>query len=96
MKSRRQFRALKSGSVRRYQALLDEDLLAAVDTFTDPITATARIIRRKSDGELEVKATSVTVVNRFEKISIDADTYIKIEFIDCEWQPYAADCGRSE
>ena len=93
MKNRRQFRAIKSGSVRRYQAILDADLLAAVDTFTDPSTATARIIRRKSDGDLEVTATTVTVVNRFENISIDADTYIKIEWIDGEWQPYAADCG---
>jgi len=93
MKNRRQFRALKSGSVRRYQAILDADLLAAVDTFTDPSTATARIIRRKSDGDLEVTSTIVTVVNRFENISIDADSYIKIEWIDGEWQPYAADCG---
>lgn len=93
MKGRRQFRTLTHGSIRRYQAILDADLLAAVDTFTDPSTATARIIRRKPDGDLEVTATTVTVVNRFENISIDADSYIKIEWIDGEWQPYAADCG---
>ena len=93
MKGRRQFRTLTHGSIRRYQAILDADLLAAVDMFADPSTATAHILRRKSNGDLEVTQQVVTVVNRFENISIDADTYIKIEFIDGEWQPYAADCG---
>jgi hypothetical protein len=93
MKSRRQFRALTSGSIRRYQAVLQSDLLAAVDTFTDPSTALAEIIRRKANGDLELSGEVVTVVNRFENISIDGGTYIKIEWIDGEWQPYAADCG---
>lgn len=93
MKGRRQFRTLTHGSIRRYQAILDTDLLAAVDMFADPSTATAHILRRKANGDLEVTQQVVTVVNRFENISIDADTYIKIEWIDGEWQPYAADCG---
>ena len=92
MKGRRQFRTLTHGSIRRYQAILDADLLAAVDMFADPSTATAHILRRKANGDLEVTQQVVTVVNRFENISIDADTYIKIEWIDGEWQPYAADC----
>ena len=75
------------------QAILDADLLAAVDMFADPSTATAHLIGRKANGDLEVLDETVTVVNRFENISIDADTYIKIEWIDGEWQPYAADCG---
>jgi hypothetical protein len=33
------------------------------------------------------------VVNRFENISIDADTLIGIEFMAGEWTPYKADCG---
>jgi hypothetical protein len=93
VKGRRQFRTLTHGSIRRYQAILDADLLAAVDMFSDPSTATAHVLRRKSNGDLEVTRQVVTVVNRFENISIDADTYIKIEWIDGEWQPYAADCG---
>jgi hypothetical protein len=93
MKSRRQFRTLTHGSIRRYQCILDADLLAAVDVFTDPSTATAHVLRRKSNGDLEVTRRKITVVNRFENISIDADTYIKVEWIDGEWQPYAADCG---
>ena len=77
----------------RRQAVLQSDLLAAVDTFTDPSTALAEIIRRKANGDLELSDEVVTVVNRFENISIDGGTYIKIEWIDGEWQPYAADCG---
>jgi hypothetical protein len=75
------------------QAILLSDLLAAVDSLTDPSTAQARILTRKANGDLEISTREETVVNRFENISIDADTYIKIEFIDGEWQPYASDCG---
>jgi len=85
-------RPRQQGQSRR-QAVLQEDLLAAVDSFTDPSTALAEIIRRKADGDLELSGEVVTVVNRFENISIDEGTYIKIEWIDGEWQPYAADCG---
>ena len=75
------------------QAILMSDLLAAVDSLTDPSTAQARILARKANGDLEISTREETVVNRFENISIDADSYIKIEWIDGEWQPYAADCG---
>jgi hypothetical protein len=64
-----------------------------VDTLTDPSTAPARLLNLTAAGDLELSDETVTVVNRFENISIDADTYIKIEWIDGEWQPYAADCG---
>jgi hypothetical protein len=77
----------------RRQAILEADLLAAVDTLTDPSTAPARLLDLTAGGDLELSDETVTVVNRFENISIDADTYVKIEFIDGEWQPYAADCG---
>jgi hypothetical protein len=77
----------------RRQAILEADLLAAVDTLTDPSTAPARLLDLTAGGDLKLSDETVTVVNRFENISIDADSYIKIEFIDGEWQPYAADCG---
>ena len=77
----------------RRQAILEADLLAAVDTLTDPSTAPARLLDLTAGGDLELSDETVTVVNRFENISIDADTYVKIEFIDGEWQPYASDCG---
>ena len=80
---------------RNLQCRLSEDLLAAVDTYTDPSTATARVIQRNSDGDLELLTDTITVVNRFENISVEAGTYCKAEWIDGEWQLYAADCPGS-
>lgn len=78
---------------RTLQAILMEDLLAAVDTLTDPSTAKARILAKKSNGDLEITTREITLVNRFENISIDSGTYGKAEWIDGEWQLYAADCA---
>ncbi len=78
---------------RNRQAYLLEDLYAAEDTLADPSTARARLLRKNAAGNLELTNVEVTVVNRFQNISIDADTYIKIEWIDGEWQPYASDCA---
>jgi hypothetical protein len=80
------------GNIERLQAVLMEDLYAAVNTKRDPSTAICRILRRKSNGDLKLTTEEKTVVNRFKNISIDSGTYIKIEWIDGEWQPYAADC----
>ena len=85
-------RPRQQGQERRW-AILDADLLAAVDMFADPSTATAHLIGRTAAGDLEVLDETVTVVNRFENISIDADTLIGIEFMCGEWTPYKADCG---
>jgi hypothetical protein len=74
------------------QVILAGDLLAAVDTLTDPSFAQAVVLRRKDNGDLETTAEQITIVNRFENISVDADTYAKAEWIDGEWQLYAADC----
>jgi hypothetical protein len=76
----------------RVQVILTSDLAAAVNTKRDPSTATARILRRKADGDLSLSTTEITIVNRFKNISIDSGTYAKVEMIDGEWQPYAADC----
>jgi hypothetical protein len=78
---------------RNRQAYLLEDLFAAEDTLADPSTARARLLRKNAAGNLELTNTEVTVYNRFQNISIDADTYIKVEWIDGEWQPYGADCA---
>lgn len=74
------------------QAVLLDDLVAAVNTKRDPSTARAAVLRRKANGDLTLSSLILTVVNRFTQISVDAGTYIKIEHIDGEWQPYAADC----
>ena len=80
------------GRSARVQVVLTSDLLAAVNTKRDPSTATARILRRKTDGDLTLSTDSITIVNRFTQISVDAGTYGKAELIDGEWQLYAADC----
>jgi hypothetical protein len=80
------------GGSARVQVVLTTDLMAAVNTKRDPSTATARILRRKTDGDLTLSTDSITIVNRFTQISVDAGTYGKAEMIDGEWQLYAADC----
>lgn len=77
---------------RTLQVILMEDLLAAVDTLTDPSTAKARVLAKKTNGDLEITTREITLVNRFENISIDSGIYGKAEWIDGEWQLYAADC----
>jgi hypothetical protein len=89
---RREFKPLQDGRIQRLQVILGEDLLAAVDTLTDPSTAQANVLRRKTNGDLEITSRSITIVNRFENISVDAGTYAKAEWIEGEWQLYAADC----
>jgi len=74
------------------QVILSGDLMAAVNTKRDPSTATARILRKKTDGDLTLSTETITIVNRFTQISVDAGTYAKAEWIDGEWQLYAADC----
>ena len=77
---------------RRHQVIFETDLAAAVNTKRDPSTATARILRRETTGDLTSTCDSITVTNRFMNISIDSGTYAKVEWLDGEWQPYAADC----
>jgi hypothetical protein len=88
---RRQFGGVRDN---RRIAVLQEDLVAAVDWLKNPSVATAKLARKKlGTSDYIVTDEEVTVVNRFENISLDADTVVGIEFIDGEWQPYKADCG---
>lgn len=80
------------GFCERLQVIFSEDLMAAVNTKRDPSIAKARILRKKTNGDLKLSLDEVTVVNRFKNISIDSGVYAKIEYINGEWQPYAADC----
>jgi hypothetical protein len=89
---RREFKPLQDGRIQRVQVILMEDMLAAVDTLTDPSTAKARVLAKKTNGDLEITTREITIVNRFENISIDSGIYGKAEWIDGEWQLYAADC----
>lgn len=79
-------------AMKRLQAVMQADLAAAVDTKNDPSTALAKILVRMPSGDLKLTNIEVEVVNRFVNISVLAGTYVKIEDMSGEWQPYAADC----
>jgi len=89
---RREFKPLQDGRIQRVQVILMEDLLAAVDTDTDPSFAKARVRAKKPNGDLEITTREITIVNRCEEISVDSGRYAKAEWIDGEWQLYVADC----
>ena len=74
------------------EAKMLEDLPAAVNTKKDPSTATARIMIPDDSGDLKNTSKIVTVTNRFQNLSIDAGTYVKLEPLNGKWHPYAADC----
>ena len=76
---------------RHCQVILKADLFAAVDTKDDPSEAQATVLVRRNN-KLVDSGRLITIINRFENISVDAGTYCKAEWIDGEWQLYAADC----
>jgi len=76
----------------RKQGIMIDDLPAAVNTKRDPSTGRVKVLRKKTDGDLTLTTTIYTLTNRFERISIASGTYVKFEWMDDEWQPYAADC----
>jgi len=91
----------RGGGTLRVQVIMAEDLFAAVDTRTDPSYATAKILKviyptvTPPFNDLELTNETILIVNRFKHISVDKGTYAKAEFIDGEWQLYAADCSVS-
>lgn len=81
-----------TGHNTRLQGKMIDDLLAAVNTKRDPSTGRVKVLRKKSNGDLTLSTTIYTLTNRFENISINKGSYVKFEWMDGEWQPYAADC----
>jgi len=78
----------------RVQVKMKEDLLAAVNTDTDPSYAWAYLRRRNDDGDLVVTNQKILICNRFTEISVNAGVYAKAEEMEGEIQLYAADCPR--
>lgn len=76
----------------RLQVIMKEDLNACANTLNDETTAQAYVLVRGSDGNLSQSTDEIAVVNRFRYINIPVGTYAKAEWIDGEWQLYAADC----
>ena len=87
------YQEARPGKELRVQCKLRDDLLAAVDSWTDPSTAQAHVYRKYDDtNDMRWSGDIITIVNRLENISVDAGTYCKAEWIDGEWQLYVADC----
>lgn len=77
---------------RRLQGKLDSTLAAATEFADDPSTATMSVWQKNSSGDMEDSGDNITVVNRFIHISVASGSVVKAEWIDNEWQLYAADC----
>ena len=77
---------------RRLQGVLDFDLDSA-DAWEDaPSTATFSVYAKDSSGDMADTGRNVVVTNRALFLAYTAGTYCKVEWIDGEWQIYAADC----
>lgn len=85
---------VRKGFVNNLMVLLDDDLYAADDMISDEdaTTATGSVQGIDANGDMFDTGRNVTVTNRFENINIAAGTLCKVEWINGEWQPYAADC----
>lgn len=79
--------------VRRKQVILTSDLPAATDSLIAPGTGTCLVMRRKPNGDFEVTAEEIDLVNRDPDFSLELGDYTKIEYIDYEWQPYKGEGG---
>lgn len=77
---------------RRYQGKLDAALAVATTFNDDPSTATFSVWERDENGDMVETAMNLTVTNRCLYLSYTTGTICKVEFIDGEWQIYAADC----
>lgn len=82
----------KSGTQPTRTCVLDGALSAATNALTSPATASASLLKRNSSGNLEDTGDTLSVVNRFEHISLDADTLILVRRVDGEWRVVGADC----
>jgi len=84
--------AIVNAPIKRVQGVLQTDLPAALDVRDDPGTGLAKILVKNAAGDLKLTTTEITIINRCLNISVLSGTYCKFEWIDCEWQPYVADC----
>ncbi len=87
-----QRRAVAERNTRRLQGKLDGDLAAATAFSNSPATATMSVWAKNSSGNMVDTTRNITVTNRFEGTSLSSGTIVKAEWIDGEWQVYAADC----
>lgn len=84
--------ASPQGSNAPRTVVLDAALAAATNALTSPGTATASVLRRNSSGNLEDAGYNITVVNRFESVSLAQYTIGVATWVDGEWRMTSADC----
>lgn len=72
--------------------VLDGALAPASNALTTPSTATASVLVKNASGNLEDSGNNITVVNRFESISLVQYTLCVVTKVDREWRVTSADC----
>jgi hypothetical protein len=72
--------------------VLDAAIAAATNALTTPATATASVLGRNSSGNLYDTTTNITVVNRYEHITLAQYTMAIVSWVDGEWRLTSADC----
>ncbi len=79
---------------RRIQGVLDGDLVAATNALDAPSTAKLRIYLKNLAGDFEDSGRTATIICRYTEIAtLTAGRWMKAEYLDGEWSPYAPDCG---
>ena len=71
---------------------LDADLNAATSFATSPGTALLSVWVKDSNGDYTETTRNITVTNRFENLNFVSGQILRVQWIDGEWQPVAADC----
>ena len=74
-------------------AVLNASIAAASNAATTPASATAELVIKNGDGDLLLSGETITVFNRFESISLAADTLCMVMKMRGEWHLAAADCA---
>lgn len=72
--------------------VLDGALAAATNALTSPGTAVASVLKRLPSGDLEDTGDNIDIVNRYENVSLVAETIGVATWMDGEWRMTSADC----
>jgi len=78
--------------VRSHWAITNSVLNTASNGVTTPSSVSVEILRKNSDGDLERTGVVKSITHRYEGISLEPGTLIRIKKADGEWMLEAADC----
>jgi hypothetical protein len=71
---------------------LSSALSAAANAADDPGIGTGVVVAKQANGEMRNTSQTISVINRFEHISLEQDTLAVAMWIDGEWRLIAGDC----